>query len=783
MAYKSTVETTEEKTQEEKDLELIQKAKDCLESYQERESDNIRRAEEAIKFRAGEQWPDAIRREREDPNQDGGARPCPVLDKTDQYVRQIVNEERLNRAAIKIRPVDDYADPETAEIFTGIIRHIEDASEALVAYTTAGEHAIDGGFGYFRLLADYTDDMSFSQDIRIKRVHNRFSVAPGPHTESDGSDMKECVIWEDISKKDFKSQYPEAKEVGFEASDTWIEKDAIRVGEYYYIEQEPVTIHLVETGEVLTDEDYKRAVELATQEGIEPPQIKNTRESVRNQIKWCKITAAEVLDRKDVPGKYIPVIKVSGTELTMPDGKIRLSGAIEPGMDAQRLHNFSVAGYIEHVALAPRSPWIAEEGQVEGYEQDYADANRKPITLLKYASQALDGHLLPAPQRTPPAGIPPGWQGMLQNTEHGVEAAFGMYGPSVGATSQEKSGIALKEQKAQGAVGQFHFPDNLARSIQHCGRILIDWIPVYMDTAEIARVLGEDGEQKNVKLNPEMTQARAMEMDEFGKEIGPIYNLGVGKYDVTVSTGPSYTAKRQEAVDTQTQIISSAPNLLPVIGDILFENMDAPGSDKIAERLKAMLPPEIQRLESEENKDVDPKVLAAMAQIEQQSQMIEQKGQQLAEIEAQMQEKAQTINADESKVNSMLKEFDSQQKVFAARVQEQKANLELIGYKLVQQIEDVTGPIEQQLQQQTREVEVENEETGEPEKVIVQDPIMQEILLNLTEMSQESAKQMAEVVNAALLSINETMNQPRQTTLQVDENGNPIGSMSAPYGG
>jgi len=179
---------TVEKTADEKKSDIVQSAQDCLEKYQDRESDNINRAEEAIRFRAGEQWPDAIRRDREDENQDGGARPCPVLDKTDQYVRQIVNEERLNRAAIKIRPVDDGADPKTAEIITGIIRHIEDASEALVAYTTAGEHAIDGGFGYFRLRADYADDMAFDQEIMVERIHNRFSVAPGFHSESDGSD-------------------------------------------------------------------------------------------------------------------------------------------------------------------------------------------------------------------------------------------------------------------------------------------------------------------------------------------------------------------------------------------------------------------------------------------------------------------------------------------------------------------------------------------------------------------------------------------------------------------
>lgn len=770
-------DTTVEMTEDEK---LIKSAKDCFEKYTDRESDNIRRAEEAIKFRAGEQWPDAIRRDRENEHQEGGSRPCPVLDKTDQYVRQIVNEERLNRAAIKIRPVDDNADPKTAEIFTGIIRHIEDASEALVAYTTAGEHAIDGGFGYFRILPEYASDMSFNQEIRIKRVHNRFSVAPGYHTESDGADMQECVIYEDMLRADFKKEFPDAKEVPFEQNEDWADKDTIKVAEYFYIEKEKTTIHLMDTGEVFTNEDLEKIKEEAALEGIDVPEPVDSRETLINKVKWCKLTSEEILDSKDLPGHYIPVIKVSGNEATMPDGKIRLSGAVESSMDAQRLHNYSHAGFIEHVALAPRAPWVAEASQVENYEADYSEANRKPIALLKYDAVSEDGHLIPPPQRTPPPGMSMGWQQIMQNTEHGIEAAFGMYGAQVGASGPERSGIALQEQKAQGAIGQFHFPDNLARSIQHCGRILLEWIPVYYDSANIARILGEDGEQEIVKLDPDQPQSVAPEFDEFDREVGQIYNLTVGQYDVTVSTGPSYSAKRQEAVDTQTQIISAAPELMQVMGDILFSNMDAPGADKIAERLKTLLPPEIKQLEDAKAQNIDPKTIEAMAQVEQAAAAIEERSQQLLMMEQEIQKQAQEVSADKTELDAATKNLNSEMKILNAKVQEQKANLELIGYKLVQQLEDVTDPIVQQLSQQTQEVEIENEETGEPETIVVQDPAMQEILQNIALMTQQSAQVMAETVNNALVSINESISQPRQTTLQVDEMGNPVGSVSEP---
>ena len=429
----------------EDDKAIIKAAIKCKEDYQSREADNIRRAEEAIRFRAGEQWPDAIKKDRENPNQSGGARPCPVLDKTNQYVRQIVNEERKNRAAIKIRPVDDESDPKTAEIITGIIRNIEDQSEAIVAYTSAGEQAIDGGFGYFRILADYCDPKSFYQDIKIKRIHNRFSVALGYHMESDASDVCEGLIWEDVPREQFEAEYPDVKSE-FSGADTWSSEETVRVAEYFCVKNKKITIHLMQDGEVLTDEEYEALKQDALAGGIEVPPPVKSRETIEPKIKWYKLTSDEIIERSDLPGTYIPIIKVTGNEIVMPDGTIRLSGAIEAAMDPQRLHNFAHAGFIENVALAPKAPWVAPVDAIAGYENAYEQANKKNIAVLPYNHMDDAGNPVPSPQRTPPAGIAPGWQQMLQNTEHGVESGFGMYGPSVGARSQEKSGIALQEQ-------------------------------------------------------------------------------------------------------------------------------------------------------------------------------------------------------------------------------------------------------------------------------------------------------------------------------------------------
>ena len=680
MAKKSTVETTDGST---KDSGIIKSAKDCLEKFQERESDNIRRAEEAIRFRAGEQWPDPIKRERENASQDGGPRPCPVLDKTNQYVRQVINEERQNRAAIRVRPVDDGSDKEIAEVLTGIIRHIEDASNALDAYTTAGEHAIDGGWGFFRILTEYTDEMSFDQDIRIKRIPNRFSVALGPHIEPDGSDAKEALIWEDIPLDDFKAKYPKAKTDGFDKGDTWADDETIRVAEYMCIKSDAITIHQLPDGRGVTDEEWKQIAEQLGELAGKPLQSRTT--SV-NRVHWYKITAQEIIDDKPMIGRWIPVVKVIGNELVMPDGKTRLSGMIESMMDPQRLHNYAHAGFIENVALAPRAPWVAPKEGIAGYEDDYADANRRNITVLTYNHKDDAGNPIPMPQRTPPAGISSGWQQMLANTDQGVQSAAGMYGPSVGAESQEKSGIALREQKSQGMVGNFHFPDNLARSIQHGGRILVEWIPKVYDTERVARILGEDGKTEPVYLNPEQEQAVAPKLDVMGKKIGMIYNLNIGKYDVVVSTGPSYSAKRQEAFDIQTQIIQARPDLMNIIGDLVFSNMDAPGADKISERLKKLLPPQLQESENGDPQP-DPKMQAMMQQVEQVAQEIAQRGQMVVQAQQELEAKAQEVNATEVEIKAAADKLAAERKVFMAEANAKMLQIENAALKMAQERE------------------------------------------------------------------------------------------------
>lgn len=613
-------------------------ARERLRRCIEADKDNREHAREALEFRALKQWPEEIKNDRETRGS-----PCLVVDKTNQYIHQVKNDQRQNRPAIKVRPVDDGSDVEVAEIFQGIIRHIEDSSKADLAYDTAFEQALDGGFGYFRILTDFTDEMSFEQDIKFQRIRNRFSVFLDPdHQEPDGSDAKFGFIIDDIDREEHKKQWPGVELVDFDGANDefkdWADEKKVRVAEYFYYQPKEIEIALLPDGRVLPIDEVPEGV-----------QAVKTRKTTINEVKWEKINGKVILEERNWPGKWIPIVEVIGNELDI-EGERILSGMLKSAMDPMRIHNYAASSFVENVALAPKAPFVGAEGQFEGYETEWERANKENIAALTYKPVSVDGNLVPAPQRQSPPGISPGWLQVMQNTEHDVQASLGMYQASLGAESNEKSGKAILARQREGDTATFHYIDNLSRSIRHAGRILVDLIPKIYDTQRVARILGEDGTPDKARLDPE--QEEAVREIRTGEGLQKIYNLTVGKYDVTVSTGPSYTTKRQEAAEAMVQVLQGNPELMQIIGDLAFKNMDWPGADEIAERLKKMLPPQLQ--EQDENGEPNGQPNAeAMAMIEQLKAALQE-----AQVAAEGKQQELALKAEEVKV----KQFDAETK-------------------------------------------------------------------------------------------------------------------------
>lgn len=631
------------------------------------------------------QWPDWAKNQRKE---DG--RPVLTVNKLPQHLAQVTNEVRQNPPQSKVRPVDDRADPETAEIMTGLIRHIWNNGNAVFAITNAAEWQVAGGFGYFRVLTDYVDDGSLEQDIYIKPIVDPSTVYDDPAIQlPTGEDRQFCFVVEDMPRDEFREQYPDAKEIDFSASgsNAWWQEDTVRVAEYWVRKTRTRTLNLYADG----------STGYADEMPVEMPVVQS-RKVDAHYVCWYKISGSEILDKRELPNKYIPLIRVVGVEKII-DGKREVKGLVRNAKDAQRMYNFWATAYAERVALSPMAPFVGPAGFAEGFENRWMSANRKTFAYLEYNVVHDDqGRPLPPPARQPGPDVPQGYvEGMMLSSDD-IKSTTGQYDASLGAKSNETSGRAIMARQREGDLGTFHYIDNLAKAVEFAGKIIVDLAPKIYDTARVARILGEDGGEEFAELDPSMPQARTDARDFSGK-VRKIYNLSVGRYDLSVSTGPTYTTKRQESADFFTQLAQSDPTLMQKAGDIIVRNFDMPGAEELAERLKLFLPPNIAQAEGEEGQQIPPQIQAAMQQIEQANQMLDQKAQALQEMKAQLDQEGGSVAADKAqlqmayeRLQAESRELQLQKQLAIKEIQLQQAKLQASADAAKAEIEELMEP-------------------------------------------------------------------------------------------
>jgi hypothetical protein len=525
-----------------------------------------------FRFREGNQWDEKVKSARE-----ADGRPVYVVNRIPQFLRQVTGEQRKNRPAIQASPIGDGADVETAEIEQGLIRHFERTSNASEAYDLSFDDMATGGFGFFRLLTEYTDDDSFDQEICFERELNPFAHYPDPRCKKrDYSDAKFWFVVEDVLTDDFKEQYGESKLSGLndfssmvDAAPGWIQRDSVRVAEYFWIETTHKTIR----------------------------KGKQEREREEKQVYWCKTNGFEVLEEAEIPGKYIPIVPVLGEELRV-DGKRHLIGLVRYARTPQMLYNLWQSAMAETIALAPKQPYMATVKQIEGYEQIWGTLNTKnypylPVNPDKDAPGWPERQVVEPPIQA--------ITGAIAHADADLHNTTGLYPESLGEPQHDQSGKAILLRQKQGSTANFGFSDSMTTAIKHAGRIIIGWIPHYYDAPRVVRVVNPDGTSKTVQINQPFQDDQGLQK---------VFDLTAGKYDVAVSSGPSYESARQEAADSILQLVQAQPALMQVVGDLLVSNFDWPMAPEIAARLKKMLPSQLQ----DESANALPQAQAQLAQ-------------------------------------------------------------------------------------------------------------------------------------------------------------------------
>jgi hypothetical protein len=601
--------------------DVLEKAKKRFEYALERSSHNRDKAKQDIRFAAASpddpwQWEDTAVTQRKLER-----RPMLTINKLPQHIRQVTNDIRQNRPAIKYRPADNDADVEVADILNGLARHIEANSDADVAYDFAAENQVTYGTGYIRIMADYISPDSFDQDIFIRPIRDTFKCFDDPDAEDPaGADRRWFGIEDYLTEDDFKAQYPKAEPIDWNNIDSaaWYDRSNkyVRVAEYFETVDKDAKLLMWANGSTSFEGD-------PMPQGVFMGEIPvKERSSKKRTVQWYKLSGAEVLDKREFPCSIIPIARVVGNEWIV-DGKSYTSGIVRNAKDSQRMYNVAQSAIVERVMQAPKAPWLTPAEAVEDYQKEWQNSNTGNAAYLPYNHVDAEGNPIPAPQRQFPAAVEQGLTQIAMSSSDDIKSETGQYDASLGQKSNETSGRAIMARQREGDNATYHFVDNLGRSIRHVGRIILDMIPRIYDTKRIARILGEDGSPANVTLDPDHPEPLTEIKDDQG-DIQRIFNPNIGTYDVYTTSGPSFTTRRMEAVDAMTAMTQANPQLWQVIGDLLVKNMDWPGADDMAKRLKmTLLPPIQEEIAGEDSGDaVPPQIKQAMDQMQQQIQQL-----------------------------------------------------------------------------------------------------------------------------------------------------------------
>jgi hypothetical protein len=618
------------------DGDILAKAKADFAECQKDPAQNREAYEEDMRFvRLLEQWPQEILTLRK-------GRPMLVFDRLGQAIRQVVNDSRQNKPSIKTHPVDSEADVKTAEVLDGLIRNVEYSSNADVAYDTSVDCAVGGGFGYFRIGADYARDDTFEMDLSIERIPNPLCVYPDPNSQAaDSSDWNKAFVVSHLTKEDYENQYGDAEKINWndDAWKGWIDDEGVIVAEYWTREEYEKTIVKTADGRTFDKAALTEDPDLATalEAGLIVIAAERVTKCYRVTQHFC--SGAKVLKTSPWPGRYIPIIPVYGDEFWV-DGKRYLRSLIHGAKDAQTMFNVMRSVSVELYGKSPKVPWLVEDGAIpEDEVEKWNTANSADHPFLLYAKGAQ------VPQRTPlDPGPAVGAMNEAMAAADDIKAITGIYDASLGARSNETSGKAIMARQREGDTSTFHFIDNLRRAIRHAGRVLIDLIPHYYDMERVIRVIGEDGKEEAVKINQQFPQVdpktgQPMQQPVMGPDGQPqvdpvtgqplmqpvlaMHDLTTGKYDVTVSSGPSFTTRREEAAYSMTEALRAFPAGADIIMPELAKNLDWPGADKIAEKLEqkaaGAIPPQVQQKIQEGMAELE-KLRAENAQLKQDQQ-------------------------------------------------------------------------------------------------------------------------------------------------------------------
>lgn len=560
--------------------EAMKRFRDC----EEAEDDERELARDDMVFATvgGQQYDQRYERNR--------SRPRYEINKIHHAINQVIGEFCQNDYSIRVRPAGGDATKDIANTYAGLIRNILNCSNFRDIRKEAFKEQCFAGLGAFRVLTDFLDPEAFEQDVRVQWIPD--AVASVYFDPWDKDPLKRnsdyCFVVEDMDPETFKEMYPNSPlaDVAAEPMQTrvfdtgWVRERAIRVAEYF--KKTPVKKKLLQlsTGEVVFEEDVAQILDELAQQGVT---VTNERMTDHYRIDWYKISGAEVLEGPtEWPGtRYIPVVPAYGYHQWI-DGRLHFRGMVRHSKDPQRIYNYATSAMVEAAAKSPKDMTFVTPEQVGEHVEQYKNFNVNNNSFLMYSHQ---------PDQPPPFKLPaPQVQSALiqqvQQADQDLQATIGRSAAALGnvnlAPGNTPSGQAVANIQKGSDLGQVELFANADAATEALGDILLDVIPRVYDTERQVRIIQPDGKDEFRTINQEVVDVQTGETVMFN-------DLHAGKYDLLITTGPSFQTQREQTFQMITQLAAADPMFMQMTADLLMQSIEHPLSEEFEKRARKQL--------------------------------------------------------------------------------------------------------------------------------------------------------------------------------------------------
>ena len=551
---------------------------DLLSKCQMADQDNRERVREAHLFldKRDGQWEPYWWNSNED-------KPRYTFDQVNPIVDQVASEIEQSDYDIRVSPAGGNATKDIAVTIDGIIRNIEQMSNARTVYAQAARNMVIGGMDGWRVVQKYVSDNTFDQDLAIEHIGNfvdRVWFDPAAENQ-DKSDSRYAFVLHPMAKDEYEARWPEGSGESVDDSrdgEAYYDKaEVVIVGEFLYLESQDRDLVLMSNGQVHeVNDDFEKVVDDLAAIGV--TEVKR-RKRKKHYVCSRYFDAKDFLEeKKETVFSRIPVVPTYAN-FKIFENKTIYWGVVEKLLDPQRVMNYSVSREIEEGALAPRAKYWMTPAQASGHEAQLQTLNTNADPVQFYN---VDPETPAVPQQQGGAQINPGLRTISEAMRGIIGQTAGMFAASMGDNPGLQSGVAIRQLQDRGSNGTFKYSKGVEIAVAATGRLIKDAIPMIYDTQRQVRILREDESYDMVDLNQKV-------IDNETGEVVVVNDMQVGSYDVTCRAGPSFRNRQQETIEAITALAQTDPSLMQIAGDLLLQNISTPAASQIAERKRMQM--------------------------------------------------------------------------------------------------------------------------------------------------------------------------------------------------